>query len=89
MKLFKVELFMSETERQKLSEKLSKETGEKCVLLPIGVEPCETHFLFECDRKACERCHPETCHLTSDPRHAVNFRTNDAGCFYEVRNGIV
>lgn len=35
--------------------------------------PC---VLYECDRRACDRCNPE-CHHTRDIRHAENFQLSD------------
>ena len=38
--------------------------------------------LYECDRRACQKCSPE-CHYTTDIRHAANFRMTAAGVMVE------
>lgn len=45
--------------------------------------------LYECDRRACDRCNPE-CHHTNDIRHAENFQLSPLSgeaLFVEVENG--
>lgn len=42
--------------------------------------------LYECDRRACESCHPE-CRHTKDIRHAENFQMTVLGVMVEGGDG--
>lgn len=37
------------------------------------MKPHAQNVAYECDRLACDNCHPETCSHTTDIRHAKNF----------------
>lgn len=41
-------------------------------------------ILYECDRRACERCRYPFCRYTKDINHAVNFRRTFFGNFVET-----
>ncbi|OUQ18613.1 hypothetical protein B5E80_17955 [Flavonifractor sp. An135] len=38
--------------------------------------------LYECDRRACQKCNPQ-CRFTKDIRHAANFQMTGAGVMIE------
>lgn len=67
---------------ERLRQSLQERTNEMVVLLPPNMEMAQPNILYECDRRACERCHAE-CHHTYDISHAVNFEKIATGTFVE------
>ena len=41
------------------------------------------HIIYECDGEACDVCHKEDCHFTTDIEHAKNFIQPVEGIFEE------
>ena len=83
MLVVKANNFMREEEMQKLREELQKQSSEPVVLLPLYCETVEPTVFYKCDRKACDSCH-DNCRLTTDIRHAANFKLNEFGLFEVV-----
>lgn len=73
---------MSREDREALAERLSQESGDRIVIIPNALAMAREQVLYQCDRRACERC-DGSCGLTSDIAHAVNFRRGDFGGWIE------
>lgn len=73
MRTFKVDLFSTREELDEMEKQLSEKYGEPCVVLPTYLQPEEQKIGYLCDGYACEECHPEYCHHTTDIKHAKNF----------------
>ena len=81
----KCDRILSPEDYKKLWAKLQEHSPEHLVLLPAGCDLASPKVLYECDRRACERCNPDVCHLTHSIEHAVNFEKDASGTFIEKR----
>lgn len=82
MVILQSKAFMTEEQRKTILKQIEKESVEPVLLLPNCIEAVNAKVLFECDRRACEKCNEE-CHLTADIRHAKNFKLSPLGIFIE------
>lgn len=69
---FKLNRLLTPEDMERVSAQLEERTGERCIILPPGLEKTNERVFFLCDRKQCENCSPE-CRHTTDVSHAVNF----------------
>lgn len=84
MRTFISKIFATREELDEMEKDLSKRYGEPCVVLPTFQEPVAQIIAYLCDGYACEKCHPEYCHHTTDISHAKNFVELADGRFMEV-----
>lgn len=84
MRTFRAEIFATKEELDEMGKELSERYGEPCVVLPICIKPEEQKIAYLCDGYACEECHPEYCHHTTDISHAKDFVELADGRFMEV-----
>jgi hypothetical protein len=79
---FELEMFATRNEIELMEKDLEEKVGERCVILPNCLKKATPTVFFLCDRKACDKCHPECTH-TADISHAVNFKLNKFGQHWE------
>jgi hypothetical protein len=79
---FRLETFAKRSEIELMEKELEEKTGERCVVLPNYLSKESPPAFFLCDRRACKKCDPKCSH-TADISHAVNFKINEFGQFWE------
>lgn len=83
MRVFQSKLFMDKDELKREAENLAEKIGEPCVVLPAYLEAHNQNIAYVCDGYACDVCHPEYCHHTTDIRHAKHFAELSDGRYIE------
>lgn len=73
MRVFRYDLFADREQLREEEKILEEKFGEKCVVLPLTLKPMAQNIAYICDGYACDVCHPEYCHHTTDIEHAENF----------------
>ena len=82
--MYSIQFETDDRELYKIVEKACQEAIDRSRAKREGIYYAENlpSILFECDRRACEKCNSE-CYYTAKIEHAVNFERNDVGVYEE------
>ena len=83
--MYSIQFETDDRELYKIVEKACQEAIDRSRAKREGIYYAKNlpSILFECDRRACEKCE-SICKYTKDIKHAVNFERDEIGIYREV-----